>query len=164
MFKKLILILFFYSLAAHADKKQTCLKVNQQQNKLTFFYSKEGGKDQPYYYAKVQDDKAPANKNMTWQDVRGMTEHLHGLSNTEPKQYLIPDNANHLYIVKSLGPLDSAKGFGLSSRIVPTANSRKKPSITKRNAGIFIRTLPEETTKQSSENIANSVNICEYRL
>jgi hypothetical protein len=164
MFKKLILILSFCSLAAHADKKTTCLKVNQQQNKLTFFYSKEGGKDQPYYYAKVQDDKAPASKNMTWHDIRGMTEHLQGLSNTEPKQYLIPGNAKHLYIVKSLEPLDFLKGFGISSRIVPTANSRKKPSITKRNAGNFIRTLPEETKKQSFEHIENAVNICEYRF
>jgi len=164
MYNKLILILFLSPFMANADNSSTCLKVNRELNKLTFFYAKQGNEDKLFFYAKVGDDKAPENNSVAWQDIQGMTEHLFALSNTEPKQYLIPNNAKHLYIIKSLESLDSAKGFGISSRVVPSINSRKKPSITKRNAGNYIRTLPEETKIQSSEKIVNKMNICKFRL
>ncbi len=169
MSKKLILILFFYSLTANADKNSTCLTVNQEQNKLTFLYAKQGTEDKPFFYAKVLTDKLPANKSITWQEVQRLPEHLFRLSNTEPKQYQIPDNAKTLYVVKSLESLETIKGFETSTRIVPTIQNRKKTrgvfeDATKRNTGNFIRALPQETQKQSSEEIANTVKICEFGL
>jgi hypothetical protein len=169
MHKKLIIIFFFYSLTANADKKSTCLTVNQEQNKLTFFYSKEGKGDKPYFYAKVLTDKLPANKSMTRKDVQGMPEHLIRLSNTEPKQYQTPDNAKTLYIIKSVESLETIKGFETSTRIVPTIQKSKKTrgvfeDATKRNTGNFIRALPQETQKQSSEELVTAAKICEFRL
>ncbi|MCF6203575.1 MAG: hypothetical protein L3J59_07890 [Methylococcaceae bacterium] len=169
MSKKLILILFFYSLIANADNNSTCLIVNQEQNKLTFFYSKQGKEDKPFFYAKVLTDKLPANKNMTWQDVKGLPEHLLRLSNTEPKKYQIPDNAKVIYIVKSSESLETINGFEIYTRIVPAIQNRKKTrgvfeDATKRNTGNFIRALPKETQKLNSRKIANAVEICEFRL
>ncbi len=169
MYKKLILILFFHSLAANADKNSDCLTVNQEQNKLTFFYAKQGKEDKPFFYAKVLTDKFSANKSMTWQDVQGMPEHLFRLSNTEPKQYQIPDNAKTLYIIKSIESLAAIKGFETNTRIVPTIQNSKKTrgifeDATKRNTGNFIRALPKETQKLNSREIANAVEICEFRL
>lgn len=164
MYKKLISILMFCSLAAHADKKPTCLEVKKQQNKLTFYHLKQEINKNSFFYAKVKVDNPSKNKIIAWQDVKSMPNHLLSVSNTEPKQYEIPDNAIHLYIIQSSKPLDLAEGFGMPSHILPAANNRKKSSITKRNAGNFIRVLPKETNKKNSELVSNTINICEFHL
>ncbi|MFK5950899.1 MAG: hypothetical protein QM500_19275 [Methylococcales bacterium] len=161
---KLILIIFFYSLTANASNEATCLKVKQQQNKLTFFYTKPVAEGLLYFYAKVETNSPPRKKQITWHDVQGMTEHLLVLQNTEPKQYFFPENAKKLYIVKSLEPLDSIQGFGKPARITPADISRMHSSITKRNAGNFIRILPAETKIQHSEEANKTANICKFSL
>ncbi len=164
MLYRLILIIFFYSLTANASNKAACLKVKQQQNKLTFFYTKPATEGLLYFYAKVETNSSPSEKKITWHDVQGMAEHLLVLQNTEPKQYLFPENAKKLYIVKSLEPLGSIQGFGKPARITPADISRMHSSITKRNAGNFIRILPAETKIQKSEQINKTANICKFTL
>jgi hypothetical protein len=155
MYKALIFILFFYSLLANADAKNDCLTVSHQANKLSFFYAKQEEQDKPYFYAKVLKDNV-TNKEITWQTLQEINELLIPLSNTEPKQYQIPDNAKAIYIVKSEGSLQASKGFGVPARIVPAVRKNKK--TTTRNTGNFIRVLPKETIKQSA------VKICEFKL
>lgn len=163
----LVVILFFYSLAVSADNDKSCLKVNQEKNKLTFSYLKQAKEDIPFFYAKVLINNQQVANDVVWQDVQQMKTLLLPISNTSPKEYQLPEGSKSLFIIKSLTYLKRDNGFGIPSRIMPSVFSSDNPVTkiaTKRNVGNYIRTLPKETKIQDYTGVVSSMNICEYRL
>jgi hypothetical protein len=170
MFKVIILMILLYAANAAAETADDqCLGVHKiSHRQLSFFYHRQAGSDNNYFYVKAMAENEPQEQNGA--DILTKGENLEFVQNTTPTYYQVPEHAQRLYILQAKTKLED---IDPSAQVIPEmdTNNNFKGRRT-RNVANNPQLLPPEVhiKPQSVEvvglksNVKTKVTICKLLL
>lgn len=170
MFKVLTLMILLYASNAVAETADDqCLGVHKiSHHQLAFYYHRQAGADDNYFYVKAMTDNEPHEQNGA--DILAKGENLEFVQNTTPTYYQVPEHAQRLYILQTKTKLEDIDPL---AQVIPEmdTNSIFKSRRT-RNVDNNPQLLPPELHIKAqllgnvglNSNAKAKVTICELLL